>query len=210
MKKMMLTTIALVSLVMISNAQFRVGIKAGGNISKQRINVSEGNSLYSNDNSNNYHAGVITEFNLGKNLYLQPQLLYTRKGSTLLSSTGAADAKLRIHYLEMPMNLVYKVPVSFGYLFGGAGGAISYGISGKQTQAGHSGSIFNGNQSWRREDIGLSFTAGVELNNGLFVSINSQKGMLDINKAPGVSVKNSSVSLSLGYMIDWKKLKGRG
>ena len=210
MKKMILTTIALVSLVMFSNAQFKVGIKAGGNISKQRINVSEGNSLYSNDNYKNYHAGVITEFNLAKNLYLQPQLLYTRKGSTLLSSTGAADAKLRIHYLEMPVNVVYKVPVSFGYLFGGAGGTISYGISGKQTQAGHSASIFDGNQSWRREDISLSFTAGVELNNGMFVSINSQKGMLDVNKAPGVSVKNSSVSLSLGYMIDWKKLKGRG
>ena len=208
---MMLTTIALVSLVMISNAQFRVGIKAGGNLSKQRVNVSAGNSLYSNDdNYKNYHAGVITEFGITKNLYLQPQLLYTRKGSTLLSSTGAADAKLRIHYIEMPVNLVYKVPVSFGYLFGGAGGAVSYGISGKQTQAGHSASIFNNNQSWRREDISLSFTAGVELNNGLFVSINSQKGMLDVNKAPGVSVKNSSVSLSLGYMIDWKKLKGRG
>ena len=208
---MMLTTIALVSLVMISNAQFRVGIKAGGNLSKQRVNVSAGNSLYSNDdNYKNYHAGVITEFGIAKNLYLQPQLLYTRKGSTLLSSSGAADAKLRIHYIEMPVNLVYKVPVSFGYLFGGAGGAVSYGISGKQTQAGHSASIFNNNQSWRREDISLSFTAGVELNNGLFVSINSQKGMLDVNKAPGVSVKNSSVSLSLGYMIDWKKLKGRG
>jgi hypothetical protein len=210
MKKMMLTTIALVSLVMISNAQFRVGIKAGGNISKQRVNVSSGNSLYSNDNFKNYQAGVITELNLGNNLYLQPQLLYTSKGSTLLSSTGGADAKLRIHYLEMPVNLVYKVPVSFGYLFGGAGGAFSYGISGKQTQAGHSASVFDRSQSWRREDISLSFTAGVELNNGLFVSINSQKGMLDVNKAPGVSVKNSSVSLSLGYMIDWKKLKGRG
>jgi hypothetical protein len=210
MKKMILTTIALVSLVMISNAQFRVGIKAGGNISKQRVNVGAGNSLYSNDNYKNYHAGVITEFKLSERFYLQPQLLYTRKGSTLLSSTGASDAKLRIHYLEMPVNLVYKVPVSFGYLFGGAGGAISYGISGKQTQAGHSTSVFDKNQSWRREDISLSFTAGVELNNGMFVSINSQKGMLDVNKAPGVSVKNSSVSVSLGYMIDWKKLKGRG
>jgi hypothetical protein len=209
MKKMILTTIALVSLVMISNAQFRVGIKAGGNISKQRVNVSSGNSLYSNDNFKSYHAGVITEFKLSDRFYLQPQLLYTSKGSTLLSSTGAADAKLRLHYLEMPVNLVYKLPVSFGYLFGGAGGAFSYGISGKQTQAGHNTSVFDRNQSWRREDISLTFTAGVEFNNGLFVSVNSQKGMLDINKAPGVSVKNSSVSVSLGYMIDWKKLKGK-
>jgi hypothetical protein len=210
MKKMILATIALVSLTTISNAQFRVGVKAGGNISKQRVNVSSGNSVFSNDNYKSYHAGLITEVKLANRFYVQPQLLYTRKGSTLLSSTGAADAKLRIHYLEMPVNLVYKVPVSFGYLFGGAGAAFSYGISGKQTQASHSSSIFDRNQSWRREDVSLSFTAGVEMDNGLFVSINSQKGLLDVNNAPGISVKNSAVSVSLGYMIDWKQLKRKG
>jgi hypothetical protein len=210
MKKIFLAVLALVSMSLVSDAQFRVGVKAGGTISRQRVNGESGSSLFSNDKYKNYHAGLITEFKIAQNVYLQPQLLYTRKGSRLLSSIGAPDMKVRVNYVEMPVNVIYKLPASFGQIFGGAGAALSYGFSGKLDQAGHKQSVFADNRTWRREDISLSFTAGVEFDNGIFVSINSQKGLLDVYKASNVSVKNSSVSVSVGYMIDWKQLKGKG
>jgi hypothetical protein len=208
MKKIVLSTIAIITFSLFSQAQFKLGIKAGVNSSTQRINVSHGNSLFSNDNYKSYHAGFISEFKIAERLYLQPQVLYTRKGSMLLSSTGAGDTKVRINCIDVPVNVLYKLPVSFGKIFGGAGAAFSYGFSGKQIQDGHKTGVF-GSNAWKHEDLALSFTAGVEFNNGLFVSANSQKGLLDVYKADGISIKSKSVSVSVGYMIDWNILKGK-
>jgi hypothetical protein len=164
MKKLFLSVMTLVALSLSSQAQFRLGVKAGISESKQNIS---GNSLFSNDSYRSYEMGLIGDISLTENLYLQPQALYSRKGSTLLNSTGIADTKVRMNYINVP-------------------------YSGK---------------NWKHEDFGLSFTAGIECNNGLFVSANSQKGLLDVYKTDGVSVKNRSVSLSVGYLIDWKRLK---
>jgi hypothetical protein len=209
MKKILLSAFAIITFSLLAEAQVRIGAKAGGNISKQRVNVSHGNSIFSNDKYKSYHAGLISEFTISERFYLQPQLLYSRKGATLLSSTGAADTKVRISYLELPVNLVYKLPVSFGKVFGGAGAAFSYGFGGKLEQNGQRSKVYN-SHAWKHEDVSLSFTAGVEFDNGLFASINSQKGLLDIYKGDGVSVKNRSVSVSLGYMIDWNLFKRKG
>jgi hypothetical protein len=179
-----------------------VGIKAGATRSEQRVNVSGSNAFFSNDHYDNFHAGFIGDLPLAKNLYLQPQILYSRKGATLLSSTGAPDAKIRINYIDVPVNVLYKFPVSFGKLFGGAGAVFSYGFAGKQEQNGHKTNLYSGAKSWKHEDLALSFTAGLELNNGLFVSLNSQKGLLDIYRGEGVSVKNRSVSVSVGYLVE--------
>jgi hypothetical protein len=206
MKKIIFSVIAIISFSLLSEAQVRIGVKAGGNISKQRVNVSHGNSIFSNDKYKSYHAGLISEFMISERFYLQPQLLYTRKGATLLSSTGAADTKVRISYIDLPINLVYKLPVSFGKIFGGAGAAFSYGFGGRLEQNGEKTKLYKGN-AWKHEDVSLSFTAGVEFHNGLFASINSQKGLLDVYKADGASVKNRSMSISLGYMIDWNLLR---
>lgn len=206
MKKILLSALTVIAFSLLAQAQVKLGVKAGGNISKQRINSSHGSSLFTNDKYKSFHAGFISEFTLSERLYLQPQLLYSRKGATLLISTGAADTKVRINYIDLPVNLVYKLPVSFGKIFAGAGAAFSYGFEGKQEQNGQKTGLYSGN-TWKHEDLSLSFTAGAEFDNGLFVSINSQKGFLDVYKADGVSVKNRSVSVSLGYMIDWNIFK---
>jgi hypothetical protein len=94
MKRIILSVIAVITFVSITEAQFRVGIKAGANSSRQRVNVSEGNSLFSNDKFKSFHAGLITEFKIAENVYVQPQVLYTTKGATMLSSVGGADAQI--------------------------------------------------------------------------------------------------------------------
>jgi hypothetical protein len=114
-----------------------------------------------------------------------------------------------MNYIDVPVNVLYKVPVSFGKIFAGGGAAFSYGFAGKQEVEGHKTALFGSQRNWKREDISLSFTAGVEFHNGLFISANSQKGLLDVYRGDGVSVKNRSMSLSIGYLIDWKQLKKR-
>lgn len=206
MKKIFLSVVTILSISLVSNAQFKVGIKAGVNDNSQRINVTEG-SIYGGDNFKGYHAGLIGDLNLGKNFYLQPQVLFTRKGATHLSSTGAKDTKIKMNYLEMPVNVLYKVNLPFGKAFAGTGMTFSYATGGKQEQAGVTTKLFSNASNWRREDLSLNFTAGLEFNNGLFISANSQKGLMDVYKTGAASVKNKSMSVSVGYLIDWNKFK---
>ena len=205
MKKILLSVLAVISFSLLSHAQFKVGIKAGSSLDNQRINVTEG-TVYGSDSFKGYYAGLTGDMNIGGNFYLQPQLLYNRKGATHLSSIGEKDIKVRMSYVELPVNVLYKADVSFGKVFAGAGATFSYAVGGKEKQGGVTRKLYSGAvKDWRREDLSLNFTAGLEFNNGIFVSINSQKGLLDIHKADGISVKNRLVSV--GYLIDWNKFK---
>jgi Outer membrane protein beta-barrel domain len=206
MKKILVSAATLIIFSAVSQAQIKVGIKGGGNEFNQRINSTNGGSLYGGDKDRSFHAGFIGDLQIAGNFYLQPQLLWSRKGATHFHSTEEGATKVRINYIDIPVNVVYKMPLGFGSAFGGAGAAFSYAVNGKQEVDGHKSNLFKGTNSFRREDLSLSFTAGLELNNGLFVSINSEKGLLNVSKTAGVNIKNRTTSVSLGYMIDWKKL----
>jgi hypothetical protein len=210
MKKIILPAFAIIAFTLASNAQFKVGIVGGTNRQSQRINVSKGNALFSNEHFRNYQVGLTSDLKMTRNLYLQTQLLYTRKSASLLSSTGAADATVKFNYIEMPVNVLYKWSLPFGKVFAGTGAVFSYGVSGKQEQAGQKKKLYSDIKTWKHEDLSLSFTAGLELNNGLFASINSQKGLLNVYRTDGISVKNKSVLVSIGYTIDWNVFKRKG
>ena len=206
MKKIFLSVITVLSISLASQAQLKIGIRAGANDNSQRINVTEG-SIYGGDKFKGYHAGLIGDLNLGKNFYLQPQLLFSRKGAIHLSSTGVKETKIKMNYLEMPVNVLYKLNLPFGKVFAGTGMTFSYAVGGKEKQDGINRKLFSSTgNNWKREDLSLNFTAGFEFNNGIFISANSQKGLLDVYK-PGASIKNKSMSVSVGYLIDWNKFK---
>ncbi|HVG13787.1 MAG TPA: porin family protein [Chitinophagaceae bacterium] len=207
MKKILLATLASISFTFAVQAQFKVGIIGGGSRVSQRVNSKGAEALYSNDHFKTYHAGFIADMPVTERISLQPKLLYSQKGSTLLSATGSADARVRMKTIELPVTVVYKFPVSFGKLFGGAGAGFSYALSGQQTQNGQQKNLYKDLSGWRREDISYHLSAGVEFNNGLFASISSQKSLLDAYKPDGVSVKNRSTSVSLGYLINWNAFK---
>ena len=65
-------------------------------------------------------------------------------------------------------------------------------------------------KNWKRLDISANAVAGIEFNNGFFTSVNYQLGLKDMNKADGINAKNRSVSISVGYMLNLKTLKGKG
>jgi Outer membrane protein beta-barrel domain len=201
MKKILLSVAAVTMFSLLSQAQLKVGITGGSNLNEQRINVKSG-SMYAGDRFRGYHAGLVAELNLGGNFYLQPQLLFSRKGSTYFNSTSTGEVKVRMNYIELPVNLLYKMELPFGKAFAGAGAAFGYAIGGYEQQGGVKTTLFSGTaKNWKREDISMNFLAGFEFNNGFFASVNYQKGLTDIYKADGVSVKNKSFSVSVGYLV---------
>lgn len=209
MKQFILSVAAIVFLATFSQAQFKLGITGGADRTNQRINTSQGNSLYAGDRLHTWHAGLIGELKIAGNFYLQPQLLYTQKGSMLQSSLGESDMQVKINYVEMPVNILYKLPVPFGSVFAGAGASAGYGFSGKQEQNGIKRSIYKDVKTWKHEDFSYSFTAGLEFNSGIFLSVSSRKGLYDVYKADGMSIKNRSQSVSIGYMLNRKKSSKR-
>lgn len=206
MKKILLSVYAIIGFSILSQAQIKFGIKAGGNLTNQRINVTSGNMYAAGERFKGYHAGVIADINLGKNFYLQPQLLFSRKGASHFSSFDSLQTKVRMSYIEFPVNVLYKAAVSFGNVFVGTGATFSYAVGGNEQQGGVTKKIYSGPvKNWKRQEISLDFTAGLEFNNGFFASINYQKGLIDIYKTDGVSIKNRLFSVSIGYLVGLKK-----
>jgi Outer membrane protein beta-barrel domain len=206
MKKVILSVFTVIVLVAVSQAQFKVGIKAGGSLSNQHSNAAAGTKLLSTDAFRGYHAGLVGDVQVFENVYLQPQLLYSQNGAKYTTTVGGHETKLTMRSIEMPVNVLYKVNVPFGKLVAGGGPSLNYGFGGKIEQNGQSQKLYSGAmKEFKRIDIGANATAGVEFNNGLFTSVNYQMGLRDISKIDGINTKNRSVSVSVGYLIDWNK-----
>jgi hypothetical protein len=201
MKKIFLSVLTITIFSMVSHAQFKIGIKAGGNLNEQRINVSSG-TMYAGDRLRGYHAGLISELHLGGNFYVQPQLLFSRKGATYFNSTSTGEVKLRMSYVEVPVNVLYKITLPFGKAFAGAGAAFGYAVGGSEQKKGVTTKLYSGTvKNWKREDISMNMLAGLEFNNGFFASLNYQRGFLDVYKGDEVAVKNKSFAVSVGYLV---------
>src|SRR5688572_13915466 len=86
------------------------GIRAGVNF--QNIN---GKDASGNDLDNNvltgFHGGVNAENPVGYGFYIQPGILYSMKGSK-----GTNDSKIKLNYIEVPVNFIYKPVLGSGNL----------------------------------------------------------------------------------------------
>ena len=201
MKRILLAGIILTG-SFVSKAQFNFGVKGGLNFTDQ-FRKDAGKTAANTNLHAELHAGLIADLQLNTNLHIQPQLLYSRKGATHKSHT-IPDTKVKMNYVELPLNLVYKVETVFGKVFLGAGPVFSYGFGGELVQAGETKKLYSGIKNFKREDISANVVGGIELNNGMFASLNYQRGFTDIYKTEAVDIKNRSVALSIGYFINYK------
>lgn len=132
------------SLSIISNAQFKIAIVAGGHQST----VKEKNDLTNWDEIKNFysgrggfHTGFIADLPLRINspISFQPGVVYYNKGRKFARvfdpSTSTITSERRtqyINYIDIPLNLVYKFGKKTKFVFGG-GPYGSFFYSGKET-----------------------------------------------------------------------------
>lgn len=108
-----------------ANAQFKIGIKTGGNVCNMKFDVDRD---YGDEPETKakmgFHIGIITDITLIKEtLSLQPAMLYSNKGYSLDMEKMLDDefddegmdmddyegyARFNYNYIEMPVNIVYK------------------------------------------------------------------------------------------------------
>ena len=203
--KKILFAVVLIACSVVTNAQFRIGAKGGLSLTNQYRKDAKGYTQYDTKSHTEFQAGFIGEARLSENMYLQPQLLYSRKGSTHSSKTGPATS-VKMSYAELPVILMYKKEVPFATVFAGAGPVFGYAFSGELVQNKQTKKMFSDDiKNFKHNELSANVTAGVELSSGLFASLSYQKGFSDIYKADEVTISNNSLALTVGYFLKKRK-----
>ena len=230
MKFVTLVCASVLLIVTAINAQVSVGLRGGYVRSELSATSAAGKAVKSATSPlNSWQAGVFFNVPLFRNGYLQPGLSFITKGANL-ENKGEQDAglflpaatRLKLQYLELPVNLVYKVPVGIGKLVFGGGPYAAFSLradydlaiynQGKMIQSSsqrvdfsQDPNVFSTNINLHRWDAGVNATAGIEFNCYVTVGVNYSYGLMDINKSAG-GLRNRYFGVSVGVLLnreDW-------
>jgi hypothetical protein len=204
MKKLILAALAMGS-VITASAQTKTTFGVSGGLNFAKISASlEGSSVSASSGSlTHFSAGVFADAPVGGNFSIQPGLYYTGKGGK--SNFEGEASKLKLAYLQLPVNVVYNVPVSAGKLFLGAGPYAAYGLSAKaDDDNGTTEKLKFGNDAGsdiKRTDFGATGLVGFNFNNGLLLKANYDLGLSNIlpGDNQGIKSKNRVFGISVGY-----------
>ncbi|MFT3945785.1 MAG: OmpA family protein [Agriterribacter sp.] len=207
-------------------AQIKIGI--GGGV--HQASISEKNNLQGWDrNYKNYfsalsgfHAGVFAEIPIDKkgNFAVLPSLQYTNKGrkfaksydstKSFNSDTSTILSGWKTNYIELPVNLIYKLPLTKKVNFIiGAGGYVSYLLNSKTSY-----DIYNASgehqsyndkftygdlvKTYNKIDYGINAIAGLDFNDRILFTANYSKGLSNFyNAENGSDFKHQTVGASV-------------
>lgn len=145
------------------NGGLKFGFKGGVNFS----------NLYTDDVDDNnvltgFQAGVYAKLPISSSFAIQPELLYSTKGSELVYNNNFVNgtAKFRLNYIELPILAVINISENFNIH---AGPYFAYLVDGKATNDSQ-GTLFDvennlSNEDYNKFDAGLSVGAGFDADN---------------------------------------------
>ena len=208
MKKFAISTLLLLTAAGTTQAQLRnrslvaLGVKAGGSAATYINDESRGaRFLYGG------HGGLFVRIPLQPPFYVQPELLYSMKGSTTEERFDGTALTLRTAYLD----LAVPFRVSGGGLFAELGPQVGYLLSGSYDNGDGSGTTST-KELFRKVDVGYLIGAGYQsFNGGLGFGVRFNGGFLSALKPdvylPGVYpftnvVRNGVVQLYVTYSKD--------
>ena len=220
MKKIMLSAIGIIA-AMASFAQVKIGVQAIGNLSSATVKTVP-EVKFNKTMKELGGAGIVAEFEASEKLSVRTGINYLQHGVIVESVQDPTmdfqvKAENTLHYLQLPVNVLYNIPVGKVTIFAGAGGFINYGIDGttKQTtrEFMQDGSVDvtvedlkafkkedQGGAGLKKFDYGASALAGVKFNNGLFANLGYQLSLADISEGEG-KYKNQGFQVSVGFLF---------
>ena len=218
MKKMTLVAIALF-LGMAGFAQAKFGVQAIGTLSDASVKITD-QPDFSKETNITPGGGLVAEFDLGERVSLRTGINYLQHRLQLESKNDPdfqATAENKLHYLQLPVNVLYNLPMGEHKFYVGAGGFINYGISGESVQTFREteldGSVtvtketlkaFNKTEDngadLKRVDVGVSALVGIRLSSGIFANIGYQLGLTNSSEDEG-TYKNRGLQFGVGYFF---------
>ena len=225
MKKLLLLALICCSTIICFAQTTKFGIIGGLNESTIREPyINNGAAAFKNESVSlsaltGFNAGVFAEFKY-KKISVLPELLYTVKGSNfteVIPSNGSfafrGNGKVTINYLELPINVLYNIPVRSYTFFIGGGPYIAYGINGKakssntvtindattNTSTEKNVNFGNGSTDYKNPDYGLNASGGVTFKDGIMFNLKYAYGLHNNWRSMYAENFNKSLSLSVGY-----------
>ena len=227
--KKLLTIVALTGIF--SNARSQAYIQGGVNLA----NITKTNSGETRDNNllTTFNVGILSRFNLSTPLDLESGLLLEGRGAKANSySTSATDdnyvkTKFNPLYLEVPLNLVLRIPLEkTTNIFFNAGPYAAMGVGGKsKTESRLLGVTSNSSNNikfsnddpstsqqddaaydkLKRFDFGLNFGGGLDLRK-ILLKLNYGFGLTKINSTQSDNSaddknKYRTITVSLGIPL---------
>lgn len=208
MKRILLTTLTVLGMMVGLKAQMSFGLRTAVNFAKEVRYSTYGSSAY--PAITRLHVEAYVAFPVSNNFSLQPGLAFQQTGTKM--STGSQNNEIlmdgwrKVQYLEVPLNLMYYFPQNnFGQFFLAGGPYTSIAISGKEkftktVDEIQFGTKENSNEM-KRYDVGVNFLAGFKLASGFSVHGGYGLGLLDIRTDDGSSAYNRVFSIGLGYQL---------
>ncbi|QKJ30226.1 outer membrane beta-barrel protein [Mucilaginibacter mali] len=172
----------------------------------------------------NVDPGVFADINFGK-VTVEPGLLFALKGGALggpiignSTDYNILNIDLQLYTLELPVNILYNIPLKPGKIFIGGGPYAGYAVSGKYkgytTQYTSPNTVtevsttstpvsFGSFPTYiKRFDFGLNGLAGFRLNNGFEINIGMGFGLANVvNKNNPAVMHNRTISAGIGYFF---------
>ncbi len=224
MKRIILLTFIFVS-GLSTQAQVRFGVKAGYNHTSVKMDVGFYLQGLNYSAVPGIHAGLLMDAAIGEHFSIQPALLYSSRGFNSDGyvpgpADGPVDAHIetRYHYMELPLNFLFKYPLGPGKVFAGVGPVISYGIKGRvngayMDYAAPEEKVFfldkqrdfdaaiKHKQYLRPFNAAAGFILGYELHAGVLISGSYHLGLTDVEPHPWLSQKSRIWGVSVGYLF---------
>jgi len=210
------TTALLITVVLIAGAQKnKIGISAG--INTANMVAHYGGVSEHTDGKIGIVFGVNYNIPIAEQFSIQPALNFVQKGYKYKETdvNYVYSDEIRINYLELPVNVLFRPRMQNTQFFIGAGPSFAFALSGKEKEN-DNGTIdefdlsFGSNEDnddMKAVDFGMNFLTGIELTNGMSFSINYNLGLT--NLVPGSdldgSIKNNYFGFKIGYTFHEKK-----
>lgn len=186
------------------------GLKAGVNLAKYSFGKEDDDNP-TTENNTNFHVTGYVDLPISNMFSVQPGLSLQGKGGE--TSTSLVTAKVSTMNIEVPVNLVGKIPVGMGgtNIFLGAGPYASYAIAGEQkiiensSNSSVTSDLNFGNDNGddlKAADFGVNFLGGVQLSNGFNIGAGYGLGLTDLRpKGDGGEgqINNRVLSFSVGF-----------
>ncbi|GHA67818.1 hypothetical protein GCM10007389_21430 [Pontibacter akesuensis] len=207
MKKPLLLLLFILAPVLWAQAQYlRYGARVGGNFTK-----AHGDDA-AEDNINNLaglHGGLIVGYEFVSRLALQAEVLYEQKGFVYNDYPRTDIFRLtgdhRLHYITLPVMLKLQK----GGLFAEGGPYVGYLFAENAdiTETEDSNSLVPAPprdyplsmHDFERWDYGYTVGVGLQLDNGLFMSVHNTGGLTSFSKE--LDQKNFGFKVSIGYLL---------
>lgn len=173
----------------------RFGAKTGVNLADQ--SVSGGGLSMDLSSKAGVIGGAFVAFSAGPKLSIQPELLFSQKGSKL--NLLGSETKTKLDYLEIPILVKLKLGapgvLTAPFLFAGP----SFGIlaSAKQETL---GTVTDVKDAFKNVDVGLAFGVGLDISK-ITLDARYTLGVTDVDEGSG-STKNNTITLMAGYYLN--------